>query len=107
MTITLVARIQRLLVREGFYAGEFFAFEELQAGTAAGADVGDFVGYAGLVDGAYAVAAADDADGCSVGGYGVGDGVSAYGEGGELEDAGGAVPDDGARSRDYILDGYD
>jgi len=40
-----------LLVSEGFDAGELFAFEELEAGSAAGADVGDLVGYAGLVDG--------------------------------------------------------
>ena len=42
-----------LFVGEGFDAGELFAFEEFEAGAAAGADVGDFVGYAGLVDGAY------------------------------------------------------
>jgi len=39
-----------LLVGQGFDAGEFFAFQEFEAGSAAGGDVGDFVGYSGLVD---------------------------------------------------------
>lgn len=41
-----------LLVGEGFDAGKFLAFEEFEAGAAAGGDVGYLVGYAGLVDGA-------------------------------------------------------
>ncbi len=41
--------------------GQVLAFEELEAGAAAGADVGHLVGQAALVDGAHAVAAADDA----------------------------------------------
>jgi hypothetical protein len=40
-----------LLIGEGFDAGELFAFEEFEAGSAAGGDVGDLVGIAGLVDG--------------------------------------------------------
>ena len=42
-----------LLVCQGFDAGEFLAFEEFEAGAAAGADVRDLVGEAGFVDGAY------------------------------------------------------
>ena len=42
---------EQLLIRERFYAGELFAFEEFEAGASAGGDVGDLIGYAGLVDG--------------------------------------------------------
>lgn len=87
---------RELLVREGLNTGKLFTFEELKAGAAAGADVGDFVGYACLVDGAYAIASANDADSCSVGCYSVSDRVSAYGEGRKFEDPGGTVPEDGA-----------
>ncbi len=87
--------------------GSFFAFEEFEAGAAAGGDVGDLVGYAGLVDGRDGVAAADDGNGCLVGGHGLGDGVGADGEAGELEDAGGAVPHDGAGGGDDLLNGGD
>ncbi len=96
-----------LLVRQRFHAGEFLAFEEFEAGAAAGGDVGDLVGYAGLVDGDDRIAAADDGDGGLVGGNGVGDGVGADGEAGELEDAGGAVPHDGAGVGDDFFDGRD
>ncbi len=47
-----------LLIRQGFDAGELFAFEELEAGSAAGGDVGDLVGDACVVDGSDGVAAA-------------------------------------------------
>ena len=57
--------------------------------------MGDFGGDAGLLDGCYGVSSADDGGGVGVAGYGVGDGVGALGEGGHLEDAHGAVPDDG------------
>ena len=40
----LVAATWVLFVGQGFYAGEFFAFEEFEAGAAAGGDVGDLVG---------------------------------------------------------------
>src|SRR5579885_2189601 len=56
----LTRSVERLLVGEGFYAGELLAFEEFEARAAAGGDVGDLVGYAGLVDGADGVAATDD-----------------------------------------------
>ena len=95
------------LVGQGFYAGEFFAFQEFEAGAAACRDMGDFVGYSCLVDGAYAVAAADDADGCGVCGDCLSDGVGADGEGGEFEDAGGAVPEDGLGFGDLICDERD
>ena len=67
-----------LLIRQRFDAGEFLAFEEFEAGAAAGGDVGDLVGYAGLVDGGDRVAAADDADGGLVGRNGMGDGCLLY-----------------------------
>src|ERR1035438_9456272 len=96
-----------LLVGEGFYAGEFFAFEEFEAGAAAGGDVGDLVCYAGLVDGGDGIAAADDGDGCLVGCDRLGDGVCADGEFGKFEDAGGAVPNDCAGGGDDFLNGGD
>ncbi len=40
-----------LFFGQGFDAGELFAFEEFEAGSAAGGDVGDLVGDAGLADG--------------------------------------------------------
>ena len=39
------------LVGESGHSGEGLAFEEFEAGTAAGGDVGDAVGEAGLLDG--------------------------------------------------------
>jgi hypothetical protein len=40
-----------LFVRQRFHAGQLLAFEELEACSAAGGDVGDLVGQSGLVDG--------------------------------------------------------
>ena len=98
MSRPFVVRIEtiRLLVGQGFDAGQLLAFEELEAGAAAGGDVGDLVGYAGLVDGGDRVAAADDGGGGLVRRNRLGDGVGADGEARELEDAGRAVPHDGA-----------
>src|SRR5271166_6184167 len=96
-----------LLVRQGFHTRQLFAFEELEAGAAAGGDVGDLVGYSGLVDRAHRIAAADDGDGRPVGCDRMRNGVGAHGEFGKLEDAGGAVPDDGARGRYNLLDSRD
>src|ERR1700759_4497477 len=77
--------LKLLLVGECFDAWEFLAFEELEAGAAAGGDVSDLVGIAGLVDGRDRVAAADDGDGVLVGCDSLGDGVGAYGKARELE----------------------
>ena len=96
--------MQYLLFRQRFHAGELFAFEELEAGAAAGADVGDLVGHAGLVDGAHRVATADDADGAGVGNR-VGDGVGAHGKLREFKDARGAVPDNGLGGLDDSFNG--
>jgi len=98
-----------LLFGEGGDAWEGFAFEEFEGGSAARGDVGDLVGDAGFLDGGDGVSAADDGGGVSVGGDGFGDGVCAVGEGGELEDAHGAVPDDGVGVGDgdgEELDGF-
>ncbi len=43
--------LESLVFCEGGDAGEGFAFEEFEAGTAAGRDMGDAVGDAGLLDG--------------------------------------------------------
>jgi hypothetical protein len=91
-------------VGEGGYAGEDFAFEELEAGSAAGGDVGDTAGDAGLLDGSDRVSASDNRGGVVVAGDGVGDGVGALREGGHLEDAHGAVPDDGAGFGDLLFE---
>jgi hypothetical protein len=40
-----------LVVSQSGYAGEGFAFEEFEAGSSAGGDVGDAIGDAGLLDG--------------------------------------------------------
>src|SRR6201994_4486720 len=76
-------------------AGENFAFEELEARSAAGGDVGDLVGDAGGVDRCDRITAADDRDAVLILGDGARDGVGALGEWSELGDAHGAVPDDG------------
>src|ERR1039458_4687497 len=96
-----------LLIRQRLHAGQFLAFQKLQRSPAAGGDVGDLVGYAGLVDRRDRVAAADDGDGRAVGRDGMGDGVGAHGKAGKLEDAGRAVPDDGACGRNYFFNGRD
>ncbi len=87
--------------------GRSFAFEEFEAGSAAGGDVGDVAGDAGLLDCGDGVSAADDGGGVVVAGDGVGDGVGAVGEGGHLEDAHGAVPDDGAGVGDLVFEERD
>src|SRR3954447_16600785 len=66
---------QMLLVRQGFHARQFLAFQEFQRSAAAGGDVGNLVGYAGLVDGAHRVAAADDRGSRLVGCNRLGDSV--------------------------------
>ena len=64
---------------------------------------------AGLLHGSDGVAAAHDGDGAGGGdvSQGLGDGVGALGEGGELEDAGGPVPDHGLGGRQRVLDELD
>ncbi len=52
--------IQALLVEQGLEAGKLVAAHELEAGTAAGRDPGEFVVEAGAVHEAGRVAAADD-----------------------------------------------
>ena len=60
--------------------------------------MGHLVGVAQLLHSRRAVAAADDGDGVRTA-QGLGHSLSALGEGRELKDAHGAVPDDGARVR--------
>jgi hypothetical protein len=48
----VAAGLQLLFVCQRFNAGQFLAFEKFEAGSAAGGDVRDLIGYAGLVDGA-------------------------------------------------------
>src|SRR5882757_7580667 len=91
-----------LLIGQCRHTRQGFAFEEFEAGSSAGGDVGDLRGDAGLMDGGYGVSSSDDSGGVGVVGYGVGDGVGALGEGGHLEDAHGAVPDDGVGVGDFF-----
>ena len=49
-----------LLVCQCLDTGQLLSLKELERGTATGGDVRDLVGNAGLVNGAYRVAAADD-----------------------------------------------
>ena len=84
-------------------AGEGFAFEEFEAGSASSGDVGDAVGDAGLLDGRDRVSASDDGGGVVVACDGCGDLVGAVGEGGHFEDTHGAVPDDGAGFGDLVF----
>ena len=59
-----------LLFVEGGDAGEGFAFQEFEGGSAAGAAVGDFVGDAEFFGGGGGVASTDDGDGSGRGGLG-------------------------------------
>ena len=88
-------------------AGEGLAFEEFEAGSTARGDVSDAVGDAGLLDGCDRVSAADDGGGVVVAGDCHGNLVSAAGEGGHLEDAHGAVPDNGAGFGDLVFEERD
>src|SRR6185312_145094 len=65
------------------------------------------VGYARLVDGTDRVAAADDRSRCLVGRNRTGNSVGSLGEVREFEDAGGAIPDDGAGAGDDVFDRRD
>ena len=87
--------------------GRRLAFEELKARSAAGGDVGDLVGHAGLLDGGDRVSSANDAGGVLIRGDGLGDRVRTLGEGGHLEDAHRAVPDDGDGVGDLLLEEVD
>jgi hypothetical protein len=86
---------------------EGFAFKEFEAGSSAGGDVGDAVGVAGLLDGGDRVSSSDDRSCIAVARYGCGDLIGAASEGRHLEDAHGAVPDDGAGFGDRFFEGRD
>src|SRR5262249_48552614 len=85
------------------------AAEEFKRGAAAGGDMRDFAGDAGLMDGGDGIATADNGS-CARGGGGR-DGFcdfeGAFGEGGHFEDTHGAVPDDGFASGDFCGVGGD
>src|SRR5690606_33117795 len=76
-------------------ARERLALDVLEHGAAAGGDVADGLGQAGLVERGHRVAAADDREGAAGGGLGegAGDGEGALGERGHLEHPHRAVPD--------------
>jgi len=97
-------RRTRLFLLQRGDAGEDFAFEEFEGGSAAGAAVGDFVGDAEFFGGGGGVASAHDRDGTSGGGLGDGSGhgFRAFGKFLEFKDAGGAVPDDGFGAGDGV-----
>ncbi len=84
-------------VGEGGDPWEDESFEEFEAGAAAGAHEGNLLAKSGLVQGFDAVASADDALGAGLSRVrdGAGDGVGAGGELFVLEEAHGAVPEDG------------
>merc|ERR1719424_2478852 len=88
----------RLGVLERGHAGQDLTLEELERGAAAGGDVRHLLREASLLDSRDGVAAADDGDAAVLAGdlsEGVGNVEGALGESLELEDAHGAVPDDG------------
>lgn len=84
----------QLLIAKGFDAGEVFAFDEFEGGTAAGGDVGDFVIETELTDGSCGVTAADNSDAFGFG-QSVGDGDGAGGITRIFENTHGAIPEDG------------
>src|SRR5919112_3623526 len=88
-----------LLFRQDCYAWQFLTFDVLERGTAAGRDVAHPVLEPELVDGGYRVPAAHDARRTALG-DGHGHTLRAFREVVDLEDAHGAVPEDGARARD-------
>merc|ERR1719424_1504077 len=88
---------KRLRVLERGNARQDLALEQLERGAAAGRDVRHLLGEAGLLDRGHGVTAADDGGAALAGqlGEGVSNVEGALGEGLELEDAHGTVPDDG------------
>src|SRR6266436_3576085 len=109
-------RMQRLrreegdsFVGEGFDAGEFASAEEFEGGAAAGGDMRNFVGNAGLMDGGYGITATDNGSGAAAGGRGDGFGYleSAFGERGHFEYAHGTIPNDGFGGGNFLAIGVD
>merc|ERR1719424_676429 len=97
----------RLGVLERGHAGQDLTLEELERGAAAGGDVRHLLREASLLDSRDGVAAADDGDAAVLAGdlsEGVGNVEGALGESLELEDARGAVPDDGLALLELGLD---
>merc|ERR1719424_1671192 len=97
----------RLGVLERGHAGQDLTLEELERGAAAGGDVRHLLREASLLDSRDGVAAADDGDAAVLAGdlsEGVGNVEGALGESLELEDAHGAVPDDGLALLELGLD---
>eukprot|EP00964_Phaeocystis_antarctica_P164350 scaffold142275_cov60-Phaeocystis_antarctica.AAC.1 len=98
---------QRLGLLERGHAGQDLALEELERGATAGGDVRHLLGEASLLHRRDRVAAADDGDAAVLAGdlgERVGDVECALGEGLKLEDAHGAVPDDGLAFLQLRLD---
>src|SRR5882762_9634530 len=96
-------------VGEGFDSGKFASSKKLQGSAAAGGDMGNFVGEAGLMNGCDGIAAADDRSGagaCS-GSDSPGNLERAFRECGQLEYAHGTVPDDGFCGGNFLAIGFD
>src|SRR5919112_449794 len=88
-----------LLFRQDCYARQFLAFDVLERGTAAGRDVAHPLLEPEFVDGGYRISSAHYAGRAALG-DGPGHTFRAFREVVDLEDAHGAVPEDGARARD-------
>src|SRR5919199_2072762 len=94
------------LLRQDRHTGQLLALDVLQGSSATGRDVAHPVLEPELLDGGDRVAAPDDARGTSLAGRGDGasDAFGAPGESLDLEDAHRAVPEDGLRARDALLE---
>ena len=104
-TIGLRAHHSQSLLQRG-HARQDLAFDELERGAAAGRDVAELVGQAGLLDGLDRLAAADDRRRARIG-HGVGHGERARGEARILEDAHRAVPQHRAGCADLGVERVD
>lgn len=89
---------------EGSNTGQVLALQELQGSSTTSGNMGDLVNSVPLGSSGGGITTSDDRDG-TVGGSGndgIESGLGALGEGIELEDTGGAVPEDGLCASDDL-----
>src|SRR5579875_3673767 len=96
-----------LFFRQGFDARQFFAFQKLKGCAAAGRDVRNLISHAGLFYSGYRITSADDGDGLTVFGHGLGHLSGPFGKCRHFKDAHGAVPDQGAGLGDLLAEELD
>src|SRR6266849_2520432 len=90
-------KLSRSFIRQRFDAGQFRSTKEFERSAAAGGNVRDARGNAGLVSGSDRIASADDGRGAGIGCSrdGLGDFERAFGKSGHFKDAHRTVPDNG------------